>query len=134
MADKQFDPFPWSLKEVVENNFYEVPIYQRPYTWSDPEVDSLLDDLFAAYRTRADQPQSYLFTGQLFLRKKGKGSDGVKDIYEVVDGQQRLTTFSMILISIYSIAKKSGFFISYADSPLLTMAAVALSFVLLNSS
>ena len=109
MADKQFDPFPWSLKEVVENNFYEVPIYQRPYTWSGPEVDSLLDDLFAAYRTRADQPQSCLFTGQLFLRKKGKGSDGVKDKYEVVDGQQRLTTFSMILISIYSIAKKRGF-------------------------
>ena len=109
MADKQFDPFPWSLKEVVENNFYEVPIYQRPYTWSGPEVDSLLDDLFAAYRTRADQPQSCLFTGQLFLRKKSKGSDGKKDKYEVVDGQQRLTTFSMILISIYSIAKKRGF-------------------------
>lgn len=28
MVDKQFDPFPWSLKEVVEHNFYEVPIYQ----------------------------------------------------------------------------------------------------------
>lgn len=56
MADKQFNPFPWSLKEVVENNFYEVPIYQRPYTWSNSEVDNLLDDIFSAYRTRADQP------------------------------------------------------------------------------
>lgn len=28
MADKQFDPFPWSLKEVVENNFFEVSIYR----------------------------------------------------------------------------------------------------------
>ena len=28
MADKQFDPFPWSLKEAVENNFFEVSIYR----------------------------------------------------------------------------------------------------------
>ncbi len=109
MSNKQFDPYPWSLKEVIENNFYEVPIYQRPYTWSSSEVDTLLNDLFAAYRSRDNQPQSCFFAGQLFLRKQGKGSDGVKDKYEVVDGQQRLTTFSMILISIYSIAKKRGF-------------------------
>ncbi len=108
MPNKQFDPYPWSLREVVENNFYEVPIYQRPYTWSSSEVDTLLNDLFGAYRSRDNQPQSCFFTGQLFLRKQDKGSDGVKDKYEVVDGQQRLATFSMILISIYSIAKKRG--------------------------
>ena len=109
MPDKQFDPYPWSLKEVVENNFYEVPIYQRPYTWSTSEVDSLLDDLFTAYRFRDKQNEGSLFVGQLFLRKQGKGKDGVKDKYEVVDGQQRLTTFAMILISIYSICKRRSF-------------------------
>ena len=109
MTNKQFNPFPWSLKEVIENNFYEVPIYQRPYTWSDSEVGALLDDIFSAYRNRTEQPNSSFFAGQLFLRNQGKGSDGVKDRYEVVDGQQRLTTFSMILISIYFIAKKRGF-------------------------
>ena len=109
MPDKQFDPYPWSLKEVVENNFYEVPIYQRPYTWSTNEVDSLLDDLFDAYRAKDKQNEGNLFVGQLFLRKQGKGKDGVKDKYEVVDGQQRLTTFAMILISIYSICKKRKF-------------------------
>ena len=107
MADKTYDPFAWTLKDVVENNFFEVPIYQRPYTWSTAEVTCLLDDLFGAYRnTSAD---GVFFTGQLFLRKQGKGSDGVKDKYEVVDGQQRLTTFSMLLISILSIAKNRGF-------------------------
>lgn len=109
MINGQFNPFQWSLREVVENNFYEVPIYQRPYIWSNSEVNSLLDDIFSAYRTRADQPGNCLYTGQLFLRNQGKGSDGVKEKYEVVDGQQRLTTFSMILISVYSIAKKRGF-------------------------
>lgn len=109
MGDNQFEPYPWSLKQVVEQNFYEVPIYQRPYTWSTPEVNSLLDDIFSAYRSNTDQSRNCLFTGQLFLRKMGKGSDGVKDKYEVVDGQQRLTTFSMILIAIFSIARKRGF-------------------------
>ncbi len=46
MGDNQFEPYPWSLKQVVDQNFYEVPIYQRPYTWSTPEVNSLLDDIF----------------------------------------------------------------------------------------
>ena len=109
MGDNKFEPYPWSLKQVVDQNFYEVPIYQRPYTWSTPEVNSLLDDIFSAYRSNTDQSRNCLFTGQLFLRKMGKGSDGVKDKYEVVDGQQRLTTFSMILIAIFSIAKKRGF-------------------------
>ena len=107
MPDKMFDPYAWTLKDVIENNFFEVPIYQRPYTWSTTEVNCLLDDLFTAYKNMPDN--GVYFTGQLFLRKQGKGIDGVKDKYEVVDGQQRLTTFSMILISILSIAKKRGF-------------------------
>ena len=119
MSDKQFDPYPWSLKDVIENNFYEVPIYQRPYTWSTNEVESLLNDLFAAYKIKDKQNEGNLFVGQLFLRKQGKGSDGVKDKYEVVDGQQRLTTFAMILISIYSICKKRG--ISDSDKDILDL-------------
>lgn len=109
MSNKQFEPYPWLLKEVIEDNFFEVPIYQRPYTWSKNEVDSLLDDIFTSYRLRDRQKEGSLFVGQLFLRKQGKGIDGLKEKYEVVDGQQRLTTFAMILISVYSICKKRKF-------------------------
>jgi uncharacterized protein with ParB-like and HNH nuclease domain len=109
MLDEPFKPYPWSLRVVVGTNFYEVPVYQRPYTWSSSEVDSLLDDIFSSYRNRAEQPDGCFFAGQLFLRKQGKGSDGVKDKYEVVDGQQRLATFSMILISVLLISTSRGF-------------------------
>ncbi len=112
-SDKQFDPHAWTLKDVIENNFFEVPIYQRPYTWSNNEVNCLLNDLFDAYKARTND--SVYFTGQLFLRKQGKGSDGLKDKYEVVDGQQRLTTFSMILLSILSIAIQRGYKIDEKD-------------------
>ena len=110
MDNEQFKPYAWSLRGVIENNFYEIPIYQRPYSWESREVEMLLDDLFATYRKRTDDtPNNSLYVGQLFLRKKGKGVDGNKDKYEIVDGQQRLTTFSMILLSIYSISLKRGF-------------------------
>lgn len=115
MTNSEFSPYPWTLREVVERNFYVVPIYQRPYTWSDSEVGSLLDDLFVAYRERDIKTNDSLFTGTLFLRNLGKGRDGITDKYEIVDGQQRLTTFSMILMSIYSIARKRGFTDSEKD-------------------
>lgn len=116
---KSYEPYPWTLDEVTRNNFYEVPIYQRPYTWSENEVDSLLDDLFASYHSltsdNSKQVDGVLFTGQLFLRYKSRGVSGNTSKYEVVDGQQRLSTFSMILISVYSLALNKGCEISSKD-------------------
>lgn len=109
MAEKQFDPHYWPLSLALSTNFFEVPVYQRPYSWGEKEVNSLLSDIFDAYAKRNVNPDDELFTGTLFLRFKGKGEDGVKDKYEVVDGQQRLATFSMILLSIYSLARRRGF-------------------------
>ncbi len=106
MADKMYDPYPWFLRSLVENNFFEVPIYQRPYSWGEQQVITLINDLFTGYDKYASGNDEVLFTGTLFLRRKGKGKDGVKDKYEIVDGQQRITTFSMILLSIYYIATK----------------------------
>lgn len=106
MPDKQFDPYPWSLRTMIDKNFYEIPVYQRPFSWSNEQVEALLGDLFFAYNKRNEKPEDQLFTGTIFLRHIGKGTDGVKEKYEIVDGQQRMTTFSMILISIYSIALK----------------------------
>jgi|LAHS01.1.fsa_nt_gb hypothetical protein len=109
MAEKQFDPHYWPISLALSTNFFEVPVYQRPYSWSEKEVNSLLSDIFDAYKKHSQNPDDELFTGTLFLRFKGKGEDGVKDKYEVVDGQQRLATFSMMLLSIYSIARRRNF-------------------------
>lgn len=108
MNDEQFKPFAWTLQDAVENNFYEVPVYQRPYKWSTNEVEALLDDIFGAYRKRAENPEDSLFVGTLFLRKHDKGSDGITNEFEVVDGQQRLATYSMLLLSLYSICRSRG--------------------------
>lgn len=63
-----------------------IPPFQRPYTWSIPEVAQLLEDLTAAYKRNA----SFYFIGQIVFVKAGRE-------FEISDGQQRLTTLTMIL-------------------------------------
>ncbi len=65
--------------------FFTVPYYQRPFAWDDENFTNLIDDLISAVGE-----QQY-FLGTLVLHKKeGKG------IYDVVDGQQRLTSLLIL--------------------------------------
>ncbi|MDY6392385.1 MAG: DUF262 domain-containing protein [Bacilli bacterium] len=106
MQDDQYKPFAWSLKDAIGQQQFIVPVYQRPYSWEKKEVDALLDDIFNAYHEH--EAQDILFTGTLFLRKAGMDKSGIYNRYEVVDGQQRLTTFSMLLLSVYSLCCQRG--------------------------
>lgn len=66
---------------------YEVPEYQRDYSWTSSEIEDLWDDLYNAWKVEDEY-----FMGVLVLCKK----DSKDDIYEVVDGQQRLATFAVL--------------------------------------
>lgn len=101
-----YKPYAWTLEETITKRFF-VPVYQRPYSWEDKEVKSLLDDIYVAFNEGAYGAEP-AFMGTLFLRDNGKDESGNFDCYEVVDGQQRLTTFSMILLSYYSICCERG--------------------------
>lgn len=63
---------------------YVIPIYQRSYAWGKVEIDQLLDDILS----KKEQEDYYL--GNLIVSKKDDGS------YEVIDGQQRLTTLYIL--------------------------------------
>ena len=65
---------------------YEVPIYQRNYAWEKDEISALVQDIFDAYTSGK---QTY-FIGTLVSFNKGD------QVYEVIDGQQRLTTISLM--------------------------------------
>jgi hypothetical protein len=69
---------PWLLK---------VPRFQRPYSWLDTQVGRLIEDLLDAFRAGA----RHYFIGTVVLL-----SDQL-DVAEIVDGQQRLTTLTVIL-------------------------------------
>ena len=70
ITDEQFKPYSWTLREVVDTNFYEIPIYQRPYTWGSTEVDTLLNDIINAYEAKNNGKEEAYFTGTVFLRKR----------------------------------------------------------------
>ena len=72
---------------LTEQIQYEVPAYQRPYSWEKGNVQQLLDDVWEAF-TASDEEY---FIGSLITIEREKGR-----LYDIVDGQQRLTTLNLI--------------------------------------
>ena len=72
------------------NTKYEIPIYQRNYAWENEEITALVNDVWDAYC----QSKGTYFIGTLVTYDRGDNR------YEVIDGQQRLTTLYLILKSL----------------------------------
>ncbi|TPH87869.1 DUF262 domain-containing protein [Helicobacter pylori] len=71
--------------------YYQIPIYQRPYQWGKEQCEELLNDLFENYE---DDRESDYFCGSLVLIEIRE--DSKAKIYDIVDGQQRLSTFILL--------------------------------------
>ncbi|GAA9948316.1 DUF262 domain-containing protein [Helicobacter pylori] len=89
-----------SLKKILvvgNDTYYQIPIYQRPYQWGKEQCEELLNDLFENYE---DHGEDDYFCGSLVFIQSDK--DNKTDI---VDGQQRLSTFILlakVLATLYS--------------------------------
>ena len=70
------------VSRLFDNVKYEVPIYQRNYAWGENQIQQLIDDIY-------DSNDTY-FLGNLIVNQKNT------DVYEVIDGQQRLTTLYLL--------------------------------------
>lgn len=73
---------------------YEIPIYQRNYAWRNEQIDQLIDDVLTAVR---DSNVGEYFLGNLIVAPREVPAGAKHTTYEVVDGQQRLTTLFMLL-------------------------------------
>ncbi|GAA7182953.1 DUF262 domain-containing protein [Helicobacter pylori] len=91
-----------NLRDILKDElYYQIPIYQRPYQWTEENCEKLLDDLFFNYE---DDRESDYFCGSLVLILISEDSKKAK-IYDIVDGQQRLSTFILlakVLSALYS--------------------------------
>ncbi|MDU9770978.1 DUF262 domain-containing protein [Helicobacter pylori] len=89
------------LEDILKDKlYYQIPIYQRPYQWTEKNCEKLLDDLFFNYE---DDRESDYFCGSLVLIAISE--DSKVKTYDVVDGQQRLSTFILlakVLATLYS--------------------------------
>lgn len=70
---------------------YFIPAYQRGYRWNATQVTQLLEDIHEFTRRKNPQPEEFYCLQPLVLLAKEDGA------YEVVDGQQRLTTLLLVL-------------------------------------
>ncbi|GAA7089643.1 DUF262 domain-containing protein [Helicobacter pylori] len=81
------------LRGILKDElYYQIPIYQRPYQWTEENCEKLLDDLFFNYE---DDREGDYFCGSLVLILISEDSKKAKT-YDVVDGQQRLSTFILL--------------------------------------
>ena len=89
------DQYP--LAKVFSNEYlFEIPAYQRPYSWREEHVRELLDDLLNGLERDKDEPY---FLGSVVLIKDEDDSKS-----QVVDGQQRLTTLTVLLCVLRELA------------------------------
>lgn len=78
-----------SIKELLQGDVdYLIPMYQRNYAWDEGEITQLIQDVIDYL---PENRNYYIGTLVVFERTQGK-----RTIYETIDGQQRLTTLSLL--------------------------------------
>lgn len=82
----------YTVEEAFRDCFYIVPDYQREYVWTDKEVDQLLQDIEEEFD--GGERREY-FIGTVLVSPTQQ-----KNHFEVIDGQQRLTTFFLLLCAL----------------------------------
>jgi len=101
-----------NIDKVFANTAYYIDFYQRQYKWNDVPVKRLLDDIFFRFNKEYERHKDsdieldkliddygwYYLNSYVTNKSEGK-------LY-VVDGQQRLTTLTLILIKLMYLSKK----------------------------
>lgn len=83
-----------TIEEIVKENYeFIIPVYQRPYVWDDEEIKKLLSDIFNTF-TNVNSDKSSYFVGNTYVINSSKKHSEKQ--YELIDGQQRFTTFWLI--------------------------------------
>ncbi|WRD60248.1 DUF262 domain-containing protein [Helicobacter pylori] len=96
MANESIEGEAYQLKDILATElsaYYQIPTYQRPYQWTEENCEKLLDDLLSSYEC---YKESDYFCGSLVLIAIGIDSETNATTYDIVDGQQRLSTFILL--------------------------------------
>ncbi len=97
---KQLDAGELPLGKIFSSDFeFAIPDYQRPYAWGTEQALQLLDDLEDALSRDHDEP--YFLGSVVLVKEKGDPSA------EVIDGQQRLTTLSILFAVLRDITSNT---------------------------
>lgn len=86
------------ISNVLKTKRFRVPAYQRSYAWEEEHVAELLQDIHEAIQTKENE----YFLGSIVVTGPQDGK------HDVVDGQQRLTTISLLISAIKDIFADKG--------------------------
>ena len=86
-----------SIQGVLGNNIYKIPDYQRGYAWEETQVKDLLEDL-----ENVENGKTH-YTGTMVIVKKDEKRQFGESftVYDVIDGQQRIATITILLYCLY---------------------------------
>ncbi len=104
MATAKYDVLSQTVEVLLSpgSALFEVPVFQRTYAWGPEEISQLLDDIFGE-SAKLDLPY---FLGSIVLASRDNGTSPEGDL--VLDGQQRLTTLSLLICALILKMKESG--------------------------
>lgn len=90
MEDKREEIFIPLTKSIAKlfldsDSFYQIPEYQRPYSWEEEHIEQLWDDIYSSMESNEER---YFLGPIILIRREG--------FFEVVDGQQRMTTLTIL--------------------------------------
>lgn len=97
-----------SVQELLIDNtqkaIYLIPFYQRNYAWEETEITHLIQDVIDSMPNDGTSEARNYYIGTLVVYQRPNTSP---PIFETIDGQQRLTTLSLLVAYLYNKRKKS---------------------------
>ncbi|MEA5533345.1 DUF262 domain-containing HNH endonuclease family protein [Crocosphaera sp. XPORK-15E] len=86
-----------SIRNLLEGTKqFQVPLFQRPYSWNKDYWDALWNDLMSIYK---GEIEGFYFLGPIVTQAVSGTADGIS-AFLIIDGQQRLTTLSILLATL----------------------------------
>ncbi|ABG50042.1 protein of unknown function DUF262 [Trichodesmium erythraeum IMS101] len=80
--------------EKLFDEFYVIPDYQREYVWTQKEVNEFIQDIYEEFSEQTQNSYPEYFIGSIIVCGRGE------KFYEIIDGQQRITTAYLVLCAI----------------------------------
>lgn len=86
-----------AVRDLLDGRIFFIPSYQRGYRWTKTQIYDLCNDLLEYALRKNKDPKAFYGLQPLIVSPSKRIVNGVeKDIYEVIDGQQRLTTIYIL--------------------------------------
>jgi uncharacterized protein with ParB-like and HNH nuclease domain len=91
-----------TLRNLLEGTKqFQIPLFQRPYSWKKDNWETLWDDLMSLYD---EEIEGFYFLGPIVTQSVPGTAEGISP-FIVIDGQQRLTTVTLILAVLRNLLK-----------------------------